>query len=488
MTGREEGPVCVLGKGLYYPPGYNRKRLLLCMSGGLFGVRVEDGTQDVALPVAWGWLASAASVVAIGVSMVAILAQLLNYRRPSEQRLVVRIQLLVPLFSITCWCATTRPQIAQMYLDPVREFYEAFVIYTFFSLLTLVLGGERAIITELAVSNSSRDEPPTQHALPWLGTVDLADPGDFLAVKRGVLQYVWFKPFYCLMLLVCEVLQLNDAQFWLLILYNLSVTWSLYNLAVFWRCLYRELQPYHPWPKFLCVKLIIFASYWQGILVRSLHFLGVFGEGAIAYRRSYIYENGILCVEMVGFAFLHLYAFPVDPYASWSLPLGARMQFLYAVRDVLGGGDLKWDFKQTLLVGQTYYNYRNFDAPPESLINSRRHSHTTMKRLNQGYRFTSGAGETPSGSAGTHTSHWVGYGSIKPGSQGSNVSQIQDEPWDMSMCEDSAYIPTDPHYPVVWESAGHRYSPSINRLKQSIAGRDGAEAAGSMANQPLSQV
>lgn len=437
------------------------------MTAVLVAVEMVEG--EVGLPRLWSWLAGAASVVAITVSMGAIVAQLINYRRPNEQRLVVRIQLLVPLFSITCWCAITRPQVAQMYLDPIKEFYEAFVIYTFFSLLTLILGGERAIITELAVNNSD-SQGPTRHVLPWLGTVDLADPGDFLAVKRGVLQYVWFKPFYCLMLLACEVLQLNDAQFWLLILYNLSVTWSLYNLAIFWKCLHKELQPYHPWPKFLCVKLIIFASYWQGIIVRSLHFLGVFGQGPDAYVKRYIYENGILCVEMVGFALLHLYAFPVEPYSSRAIPLGARMELWYAVRDCLGGLDLNWDFKQTLLVGPTYYNYRNFEAPVESLLNNKRHMRTTMNRLNQGYRFSSSSNaEGPSG--GTHTSHWVSYGSIS--SNGSHdpphsSKLLEDEPWDMTMCEDTAYIPTDPHYPVIWESDGHKYSPSIDRLKRSM--------------------
>lgn len=416
------------------------------------------------LPILWLSLCYFTCISAIVISTYLIFKQFINYRKPTEQRLVIRIQLLVPLFSISCLLAIERPHLTQIYLDPLREFYEAFVIYTFFSLLTFILGGERNIITEL-----SADHRPTKHVLSILGEVDLSDPSDFLKVKRGVLQYVWFKPFYCLLLLTCEVFHLNKFQFWLLIFYNISVTWSLYSLALFWRCLHTELQPYNPWAKFLCVKLIIFASYWQGIFIQSLNFLGNFGTGEIAAKKSYIYQNGILCIEMIGFALLHSHAFPWEPYSVQEIPNGARMTFWFALRDCFGAADLKWDFKQTLVVGETYYNYRNFDSSVDNLLKSKSNIRSTINKLNQGYRF-SNTGENK---------YWVNYGSTStsnnsnrnPSKSHIKNESVSDDKWNTSLCDNQSYIPTDPNYPVLWNSSGYRFTDNVKRLKKTIESR-----------------
>lgn len=85
----------------------------------------------------------------------------------------------------------------------------------------------------------------------------MSDPNDYLSIKRGILQYVWFKPFYCLATTIGREYGWDHyfwGFFWAL-LYNISATLSLYNLALFWKCLYGELQKYNPWSKFLCVKL-----------------------------------------------------------------------------------------------------------------------------------------------------------------------------------------------------------------------------------------
>ncbi|SMN19316.1 similar to Saccharomyces cerevisiae YKR051W Putative protein of unknown function [Maudiozyma saulgeensis] len=414
---------------------------------------------EVRLPIWWELPCYVTCSLAIIISLYGILRQWVNYRRPFEQRLVVRILLLVPLFSIGCGVAIKWPNVSQVYLDPLREFYEAFVIYTFFSLLTLLLGGERHIITSLTIDHS-----PTKHALHWLGTLDLSDPGDFLSLKRGILQYVWFKPFYCFMLLVCETKKWDTVQFWLLILYNISVSWSLYNLAMFWKCLHKELSPFDPWSKFLCVKLIIFASYWQGLIIHTLGILGLFGTEP--HLKGYLYENGILCIEMLAFAILHQQAFPWTPYSRMGIPSGARMKLLYAIKDCFGGGDLLWDFKQTLLIGHTYYNYRNFDTSSQILLNKKKNIRNTMNKLGEGYRYSSQ----------NENSYWVSYGSI-PRNQLDVASSVvtsknSDEEWDTTLCEvPRQTLHEDPNYPVIWDPEGYRYTTNITKLKRDIESR-----------------
>ena len=413
------------------------------------------------LPRWWEIICYITCTLSIIISVYGIFKQWLNYRKPMEQRLIIRILLLVPLFSITCITAIKAPTISQNYLDPIREFYEAFVIYTFFSLLTWLLGGERTIITNLSVNHI-----PTRHGLKWLGTIDLSDPNDYLSLKRGILQYVWFKPFYCFILLICETNNWNKFQFWLLILYNLSVTWSLYNIAMFWKCLYIELKPFNPWLKFLCVKLIISASYWQSIFIHALGLLGIFGPEPSS--RIYLYENGILCIEMLGFAILHQQAFSWVPFSIHGVPNGAKMKLSFAIRDSFGIKDLIWDFKQTLLIGHTYYNFKNFDTAEQNSLNKRKNIRNTMNRLNEGYRYSNQGGN----------SHWIrNYGSISQQSITSDTSHensiaLDNEDWDTSMCDvPRATLHDDPNYPVIWDSQGYKFTNNINKLKRDIQSR-----------------
>lgn len=46
------------------------------------------------------------------------------------------------------------------------------------------------------------------------------------------------------------------------------------GLAMFWVATHNDLQPFRPMPKFLCVKGIIFFSFWQGFMVSVLVKLG----------------------------------------------------------------------------------------------------------------------------------------------------------------------------------------------------------------------
>ncbi|AAS51487.1 ACR261Cp [Eremothecium gossypii ATCC 10895] len=390
------------------------------------------------------WVVTAcivASVCSVVLSAHTMWSQLINYRKPQQQRLVLRIQLMVPIFSLTCFIAVVKPDIAMVLIDPVREIYESFVIYTFFSLLTLLLGGERNILVNLAP-----EQKRIQHPIPVVGRwvlpmVDMADPKAFLAVKRGILQYVWFKPVYCLGMSAFQVLEWDLGCKWLTLVYNASASWSLYNLALFWKCLYNELRKYNPWPKFLCVKLIIFASYWQGMVITLLHYLNVI-QDCEGTNMGYVYHNVALCLEMVAFALAHRWAFSWTEYSAQNIPLGARMHFWYAVRDWLGWKDLIWDFRTTFIGSD--YTYRNFDAAntnPEGRI----------KRINDGLRYTNCGAER----------HWINDKQPRYGS-------MDEDSWVDLASELPIYVPEDQNYPVVWDARSYRYTRGIRQLRENI--------------------
>ncbi len=95
---------------------------------------------------------------------------------------------------------------------------------------------------------------PLNHVLP---KVDISDPHTFLAIKRGILQYAWLKPILGLASIVMKAtgtykegyLGVDSGYLWSGILYNISVTLSLYSLGMFWVCMSKDLQPFRPVPK-----------------------------------------------------------------------------------------------------------------------------------------------------------------------------------------------------------------------------------------------
>lgn len=307
---------------------------------------------------------------------------------------MIRIQLIVPLFAISCYSmlvnANAKPN--KFILEPIREIYEAFVIYTFFSLLTDMLGGEKSII----ITTSGRK--PVKHPgflLYIFSDIDISDPSSFLLLKRGILQYVWLKPFICLGTILSELigvynvnnLSAESIYFWVTILYNISVSLSLYCLAIFWKILWDDLKPFNPVGKFLCVKLIIFASYWQGVILAILNYFNVLPNGEEDGKNSNFgvsIQNGLLCVELIGFAIGHWISFSYRPFTLSYIP-NSRISFWYAVRDMVGFKDLVMDFKLTFY-GDFYKDYRSFDSV--NAIIHHPNSLARMKKINKGARYS----------------------------------------------------------------------------------------------------
>lgn len=381
--------------------------------------------------------------LSMSISLYSIYCQLINYRIPQQQRLVLRIQMMVPIFSVTCLISIIYPKQSIIFVDPIREIYESFVIYTFFSLLILILGGERRILLELSLGKA-----PVSHPILFIGTIipkfDISDPIDFLRCKRGILQYVWFKPGYCLLMSIFELNHWESK--WLVCLYNISASWSLYNLALFWKCLYDNLQQHNPWPKFLCVKLIIFASYWQGMIIGLLQYYGVI-KNFETINMGYIYQNVALSLEMIAFSIAHQIAFSFHPYSIKNLSFASRMEFKYAIKDWLGIQDLKLDFTTTFFGNS--YSYRNFDSV--EAIMAHRDSRSTINRLNNGLRYTNGG----------NNRYWV---TQDPELYGS----IENESWDDLLHNMNKYIPEDPNYPVIFDMRAHKFSNKINELRKNL--------------------
>ena len=241
--------------------------------------------------------------------------------------------------------------------------------------------------------------PPVSHLWPLnhvLPKVDISDPHTFLAIKRGILQYTWMKPLLAVATFVMKAtgtyqegyIGLTSGYFWSGLIYNISITISLYALAIFWVCMSDDLKPFRPMPKFLCIKGIIFASYWQGFFLSILVWLGAIPDDVPGYTPDNLaaaIQDTLICFEMPIFAVLHWYAFSWHDYADATIS-AARMPVKYALRDAFGPRDLIEDAKDTF--GGKHYEYRHFDAHDNVLAHEESSSRTA--RMMEGMRYERG--------------------------------------------------------------------------------------------------
>jgi len=299
---------------------------------------------------------------------------------------------MVPIYAASSWAAV-ESLTAAFYLDPLRDIYEAFTIYTFLQLLINFIGGERSLIIMM------HGRPPVSH--PWpinlcFSKLDISDPHTFLALKRGILQYAYLKPILAVATIVMKstntyqegYISLKSGYLWSGIIYNISITMCLYALAMFWACMSEDLAPFRPMPKFLCIKLVIFASYWQGLFLSILQFLGAIPNDVPGYTADNLaaaIQDALICFEMPLFAIGHWYAFSWHDYADVTIS-SARMPVKFALRDSFGLRDLIEDTKETWRGAQ--YDYRAFDSGDRIIAHEE--SNARVARMMDGMRYERG--------------------------------------------------------------------------------------------------
>ncbi|XP_031559040.1 transmembrane protein 184B-like [Actinia tenebrosa] len=243
------------------------------------------------------------------------------YTNPSEQRWIVRILFIVPIYAFDSWLSLMFfEQSYYVYFDSIRDCYEAFVIYNFLSLCYEYLGGEMAIMTEI------RGKPIHSS---WLYCTCCLAGSQYTILflrfcKRATLQYCVIKPIMAVITLILQPLgyysdgdwRADRGYLYIVIVYNISVTLALYALFLFYQATKDLLSPYYPVLKFFTVKSVIFLSFWQGVVlavaekagfIRTYHNISA---GTIAAG----YQNFIICIEMFFAAICLRYAFPYSIY------------------------------------------------------------------------------------------------------------------------------------------------------------------------------
>ncbi|POW15554.1 hypothetical protein PSTT_02117, partial [Puccinia striiformis] len=330
--------------------------------------RNGNGGSGSELPPNVLWSASLSAGLATLLSFWCIVQQLRNYRKPILQRFVVRILFMVPIYSISTLISLYSLD-AAFFIDLIRDIYEAFVIYCFFGLLVEYLGGERSLLILI----HGREATKTYN------DGDLKFSNGYTYVSLG---------------------------------YNFSVfilSWSL--LDVYWSGLktVQVSKPAHvqipktqercpligfhfnlssrPMPKFLCIKGIIFFSFWQGFGISILVALGLLKSTRYPTETlSLAIQDTLICFEMPLFSILHLYAFSHRDFIEPNVAYCGRLPFVHAFRDsILGFKDVLEDTVMTLR--GTGFSYKTFE-PAEGALHH--HGIVRERRVRAGLRYSAG--------------------------------------------------------------------------------------------------
>ncbi|KAG9269017.1 transmembrane protein 184C [Astyanax mexicanus] len=279
--------------------------------------RAEVGTHTKA----W-FIAGVFVFMTIPISLWGILQHLVHYTQPELQKPIIRILWMVPIYSLDSWIALKYPSIA-IYVDTCRECYEAYVIYNFLMFLLNFLETQYPSLPLILEVQEQRSLlPPFCCCPPWaMGEVLL------FRCKLGVLQYTAVRPVTTVVALVCQLCGVYDegnfsfrnAWTYLVIINNASQLFAMYCLLLFYRTLREELSPLRPVGKFLCVKMVVFASFWQAVLIALLVKVGVISE-----KHTWEWESVeavatglqdfVICIEMFLAAIAHHYSFSYRPY------------------------------------------------------------------------------------------------------------------------------------------------------------------------------
>lgn len=244
------------------------------------------------------------------------------YTVPDQQKWIVRILFMAPVYSFCSWMSLKFFRLS-IYFDAVRNVYEALVIYYFLALCYEYLGGESAILAAL----KDRENKPM-----WLTCTCCLKPflygPEFLRwCKQGCLQFCVVKPLTGIIVIVTNAfgkyedgnLALDGGYLYVAIIYNISISIALIALVLFYAATRDLLAPRRPVLKFFIVKAVIFFAFWQGIALVVAEGIGMIkSEGDVeAGELAIAYQNFMICVEMffasVGMYFGFTHKIYIDP-------------------------------------------------------------------------------------------------------------------------------------------------------------------------------
>nr|XP_025688766.1 protein LAZ1 homolog 2 isoform X3 [Arachis hypogaea] len=215
-------------------------------------------------------IAGCCVLVALVLSILLIWQHLRSYTNPGEQKWIVAVISMVPIYATESIISLWNPRLS-LACDILRNYYEAFALYSFGRYLIACL-------------------------------------------VQMILKTVC--AFLALVLELCGVY--GDGEFkwyygypYIAVILNFSQMWALFCLVQFYNVTHERLEPIKPLAKFISFKAIVFATWWQGVGIALLCTFGVLPKEG---KLQTALQDFLICIEMAIAAIAHVCVFSAKPY------------------------------------------------------------------------------------------------------------------------------------------------------------------------------
>ena len=214
------------------------------------------------------------------------------------------------------------------YLGIVKDSYEAYIIYQFLSFcISVIGGGDRNKAIDLLAKRADHLTPPFRFFFcckPHYENDRALASAILLQCQAFTMQFIFWKPVTSIATVILknhnyygpyatDAMDWKSIQFWINIIQNLSIFVAFTGLLKFYHAVDKDLEWCRPFAKFLCIKGVVFMTFWQGMVLKILAEttdMGGGGESADAWSEQV--QNFLICLEMLLFSIAHFYCFPVD--------------------------------------------------------------------------------------------------------------------------------------------------------------------------------
>ena len=185
-------------------------------------------------------------------------------------------------------------------------------------------------------------------------------------MKQGVMQFILLKPLTSILsVILMEFGLYKEGDFspkkgylYISLINNISISISLYCLVLFYVGFERKLSPFRPLSKFLCIKFVLFFSFWQSCFIILLTKLNFFSN-----RNSKFLQDFLICFEMVIAAIAYSFAFSYKDFIDYSKLENPIFKNLGRVLDVK---DLFDDAEHTFIKRHKKDNFQLEDIDPNA--------------------------------------------------------------------------------------------------------------------------
>lgn len=215
-------------------------------------------------------------------------SHLRNYHEPIVQRKILAILWMSPIYAVTSFLSLVVPS-ADGYLAVIKDFYEAYAIYSFLAFLIAVLGrGDRSAAVDVLALHAHHLKAPTRclngcyHPPPDSSAHAKAN-AVLTECQILAMQFVFIRPLTSIASFASTLIRMEEdgarnmdtsaaeyftsPAFLCAMITNISVFLAFTGLLKFYHAVREDLQWCQPFSKFMTIKSIVFLTFWQGLLI-----------------------------------------------------------------------------------------------------------------------------------------------------------------------------------------------------------------------------